>query len=132
MKHIQLRHMFVKGLIRKGAVEVQRLPRDCTPANALTKPLDEKRMAKCLQLAGSWELVDYKGDGRKCKGLVMEEETMDTEIALVEIDGQEDKVTMAVTWMYHKNCDYVGKIIITAIIGVISFTIWFGWKIGRC
>ena len=65
MKHMQLRFMFVKELVKSGAIQLQKVCSKENPADMLTKPLDPEAMRRCMQIAGCWKLEELQQPTRR-------------------------------------------------------------------
>ncbi|CAE8594547.1 unnamed protein product [Polarella glacialis] len=50
MKHMQIRLMFLKSLVKEGIVQMQKVKTDENPADMLTKALSQEKLQRCLQL----------------------------------------------------------------------------------
>ncbi|CAE8582362.1 unnamed protein product [Polarella glacialis] len=50
MKHMQIRLMFLKNLVKEGVIQMQKVKTDENPADMLTKALGQDKLQHCLQL----------------------------------------------------------------------------------
>ena len=52
LRHVQTRHLSVQQRIKEGDLRLKTEPGDTNVSDALTKPLDEKRMTNLLTMMG--------------------------------------------------------------------------------
>lgn len=57
-KHIDVRHHFVRDILREGQLEIKFLPSERMPADLLTKGLTKDKHYKCLDLVGINKLTE--------------------------------------------------------------------------
>ena len=50
MKHLQIRHLFLKQLVRAGVVTLEKVAGKANPADAMTKPLGGGDLRHCMQM----------------------------------------------------------------------------------
>ena len=52
LRHVQTRHLWVQQRVQEGDLRLNKEPGDTNVSDALTKPLDEKRMTNLLTVMG--------------------------------------------------------------------------------
>ena len=54
LKHMELRQLFLKDLVKSGLIEIVKIPTTLNVADMLTKPVTMEVLARCLAQAPSW------------------------------------------------------------------------------
>jgi hypothetical protein len=78
MKHMALRHLFVKQLVDRKLVSLHRVAGAQNGADMLTKELDGTKLLHCMNLIGL------------CSGESFEQEEHDTEVNIMEAEFEPD------------------------------------------